>query len=153
MLVFKALPLWLNFTTSLSSWQFVSSFKQKLFLKHERYQLSWNFLSWRATWFYSLPLFSIIYSSFHEFSACKLSLPLLLIASAFSLPIYVLEPVSFAESCLSADRIHWEFLLQGSGQIQWIRVRFQLLYLFLRLMPGWHFITGVEMAIIFFNCC
>lgn len=88
-------------------------------------------LSWKAIWFYSLPLFSIIYSLFHEFSACKFSLPLLRIASAFSLPIHILEPVSFAESCLSAERIHLEFLLQGSGQIQWIKVRFQLLYLFL----------------------
>lgn len=144
-----------NFYWFLSHTDSLHYLLSKNFLKHEQYWLSWNFLSWRAICFYSLPLFPIIHSSFHEFSACKFSLSLLLIASAFSLPIHILEPVSFAESCLSADRMYWEFLLQGSGQIQWIRVRFQLLYLFLQLMPGWHFITqfGMEMATIFFNYC
>lgn len=80
---------------SVSDWQFASSFKQKLFWKHEQYWLSWVFLSWRAVWFYSFPLFSIIYSSFHELSVCNFSLPLLLIASALSLPIHILEPYFF----------------------------------------------------------
>ena len=153
-LVCTTLPLWLIFTNfCLRMTAFVPSLKQKLFLKREQYQLPWIFLFWRAVWFYHLPLFSIIYSLFHELSICRFLLPLLLIASAFPLLIHVLEPVSFVESCFSAEKIHSEFMLQGSGQIQWIRIRFQLLYLFLQLMPGWRFITqfGIGLVIIFFN--
>lgn len=66
---------------SVSGWQFALSFKQKLFLKHEQYWLPWILLLQRAIWFFSLSLFSITHFSFHEFSACKFSLLLLLIAS------------------------------------------------------------------------
>ena len=113
-----------------------------------------NFLIMKNSLVLSPP--SVFYNLlFISWIVCRFLLPLLLIASAFPLPIHVLEPVSFVESCFSAEKIHSEFVLQGSGQIQWIRIRFQLLYLFLQLMPGCHFITqfGIRLVIIFFNYC